>query len=144
MNNKLNAYVRFDGTGKIVPSSVILQRSKPKVGNWKEIDANECCNYTTTTTTTLPPSTTTTTTGIITTVYPYTYDMYSCDDCVTVLSSGSLNNSVTIFDDKWYPWTDPAFKIYVTSVTPGYNTGYANTYLYPLDAKNTCGEITCP
>lgn len=53
MNNKLNAYVRFDGSGKIVPSSVILQRSKPKVGNWKEIYANECCNYTTTTTTTL-------------------------------------------------------------------------------------------
>lgn len=51
-NNKLKAFVRFDGSGKVVPSSVILQRSKPKVGNWKEIDANECCNGTTTTTTT--------------------------------------------------------------------------------------------
>ena len=52
MNNKLNAYVRFDGSGKIVPSSVILQRTKPKVGNWKQIDSSECCNYTTTTTST--------------------------------------------------------------------------------------------
>lgn len=45
-NKKLKAYVRFDGSGRIVPSSVILQRNKPKVGNWKEIDANECCNNT--------------------------------------------------------------------------------------------------
>jgi len=40
----LKAYVRFDGTGKIIPGSLILQRSKPKVGNWKEILAYECCN----------------------------------------------------------------------------------------------------
>ena len=40
----LKAYVRFDGSGRIIPSSVILQRFKPAVGNWKEINANECCN----------------------------------------------------------------------------------------------------
>ena len=54
-NTKLKAYVRFDGSGRIVSSSLILQRSKPKVGNWKEIDAYECCNPTTTTTTTVGP-----------------------------------------------------------------------------------------
>ena len=43
-NNKLKAYIRFDGTGRVISGSLILQRSKPKVGNWKEIDANECCN----------------------------------------------------------------------------------------------------
>lgn len=59
-NNKLKAYVRFDGTGRVIAGSLILQRSKPKVGNWKEIDANECCIPTTTTTTTAPPTTTTT------------------------------------------------------------------------------------
>jgi hypothetical protein len=59
-NNKLKAYVRFDGTGRVIAGSLILQRFKPKVGNWKEIDANECCNPTTTTTTTAPPTTTTT------------------------------------------------------------------------------------
>ena len=55
-NNKLKAFVRFDGSGRIVSSSLIVQAFKPKVGNWKEIDAKECCNYvptTTTTTTTL-------------------------------------------------------------------------------------------
>jgi hypothetical protein len=40
----LKAYVRFDGAGRIIPGSLILQRSKPKVGNWKETLAYECCN----------------------------------------------------------------------------------------------------
>jgi len=54
-NNKLKAFVRFDGSGRVVSSSLIVQAFKPKVGNWKEIDAKECCNYTTTTTTTAIP-----------------------------------------------------------------------------------------
>jgi hypothetical protein len=44
-NNKLKAYVRYDGNGRIISGSLILQRFKPAVGNWKEIDAYECCNY---------------------------------------------------------------------------------------------------
>ncbi len=60
-NNKLKAYVRYDGNGRVIPGSLILQRSKPKVGNWQEIDANECCNDLTTTTTSTSTSTTTTT-----------------------------------------------------------------------------------
>lgn len=45
-NNKLKAYVRYDGDGRVIAGSLILQRFKPKVGNWQEIDANECCNPT--------------------------------------------------------------------------------------------------
>jgi hypothetical protein len=41
----LKAFVRYDGSGNIVPSSVILARKMPKVGRWTEIDAYECCNY---------------------------------------------------------------------------------------------------
>lgn len=52
LQNKLKAFVRFDGSGRVIPSSLILQKSKPKVGNWKEINATECCNGTPTTTTT--------------------------------------------------------------------------------------------
>ena len=65
-NNQLKAYVRYDGTGRVIAGSLILQRFKPKVGNWVEIDANECCNFTSTTTTTTvaPTSTTTTTTTV--------------------------------------------------------------------------------
>ena len=62
-NNRLKAYVRYDGTGRVIAGSLILQRSKPKVGNWQEIDANECCNPTTTTTTTTEAPVTTTTTS---------------------------------------------------------------------------------
>jgi hypothetical protein len=55
MKSKLKAFVRFDGSGRVISSSLILQRNMPKVGNWKEIEAYECCNYTTTTTTTVAP-----------------------------------------------------------------------------------------
>ncbi len=60
----LKAFVRFDGSGRIVAGSLVLRKNKPKVGKWREILAYECCNYvpTTTTTTTVVPSTTTTTT----------------------------------------------------------------------------------
>jgi hypothetical protein len=62
-NQRLKAFVRFDGTGRVVAGSLILRKNKPKVGNWQEITAYECCNYTTTTTTTtVAPTTTTTTT----------------------------------------------------------------------------------
>ncbi|MCI4435856.1 MAG: hypothetical protein JHC33_03490 [Ignisphaera sp.] len=45
MNKRdLKAYSRFDGTGRIVPGSTVLRRQKPKVGNWKEVPAYECCN----------------------------------------------------------------------------------------------------
>ena len=59
MTNKrdLKAYVRYDANGRLIAGSLILQRFKPKVGNWQEIDAYECCNYipTTSTTTTAIP-----------------------------------------------------------------------------------------
>lgn len=40
----LKSYVRYDGTGRVVAGSNILQRSKPKDGNWKQIGAYECCD----------------------------------------------------------------------------------------------------
>lgn len=58
----LKAFVRFDGSGRIVAGSLILRKNKPKVGKWKEIPAYECCNPTTTTSTTAAPTTTSTTT----------------------------------------------------------------------------------
>lgn len=64
----LKAYVRFDGSGRVVAGSLILRKKKPKVGNWMQIQAYECCDpdfQTTTTTTTATPTTTTTTTEAI-------------------------------------------------------------------------------
>ena len=64
MANKkdLKAWVRFDGSGRVVSSSLILRRSKPKVGKWTQIQAYECCDPDFTTTTTSSSSTTTSTT----------------------------------------------------------------------------------
>lgn len=58
----LKAYVRYDGGGRVVAGSLILRRQKPKVGNWKEVPAYECCAPTTTTTTTTSTTSSTTTT----------------------------------------------------------------------------------
>jgi len=63
----LKAYVRFDGSGRIVAGSLVLRKNKPKVGKWKEISAYECCNPTTTTSTTAAPTTSTTSSSTSTT-----------------------------------------------------------------------------
>lgn len=44
-NKRVNkAYVRYDGSGRVIPGSLILNRFKPKVGNWQETPAYLCCN----------------------------------------------------------------------------------------------------
>lgn len=63
----LKAFVRYDGMGRVIPGSLVLRRTAPKVGKWKEVPAYECCAPTTTTTTTAAPTTTTTTTAAPTT-----------------------------------------------------------------------------
>lgn len=40
----LKAFVRYDGTGRVIAGSNILQRNKPKVGKWEQIGAYECCD----------------------------------------------------------------------------------------------------
>jgi hypothetical protein len=55
--NKLKAWVRYDGTNTVVTAGPIFRASKPKVGNWKQMNANLCCNGST------PTTTTTTTNG---------------------------------------------------------------------------------
>lgn len=74
LQNKLKAFVRFDGSGRVIPSSLILQKSKPKVGNWKQINATQCCDYIPSTTTTSTSNTTTTTTTLNPTAYSYIMD----------------------------------------------------------------------
>ena len=111
-SNKLKAYVRFDGSGRVVPSSVILARFKPKVGNYQEIDAYECCND-------VPTTTTTTTQGGETPIaFAQPYWLNTEDACTTTTygilifysSSPVLVPGVAIF-------TDAALT---TPVTSGY------------------------
>lgn len=42
-SKKLRAFVRFDGSGRVVAGSLILRKNAPKVGRWNEISAYECC-----------------------------------------------------------------------------------------------------
>jgi hypothetical protein len=49
---ELLGFVRIDGSGRVVPTSLILRKNKPKVGRWVEVPAYLCCNPTTTLTTT--------------------------------------------------------------------------------------------
>jgi len=53
MTNKrdLKAFVRYDGSGRVVAGSLILRRKKPKVGKWTEVQGYECCTDHTLTTT---------------------------------------------------------------------------------------------
>jgi len=46
MTNKrdLKAYVRYDGSGRVIAGSLVLRRNKPKVGNWQQVQGYECCN----------------------------------------------------------------------------------------------------
>jgi hypothetical protein len=108
LQNKLKAFVRFDGSGRVIPSSLILQKSKPKVGNWKEINATECCNG-------IPSSTTTTTTFAGPTQFNKSYYLNGVDACNTTTfgnlvfysASSSLSQGITIFQD-------PALTVPVT------------------------------
>lgn len=51
-DRKLRAFVRYDGSGRVIPGSLVLRKRKPKVGRWQEITTYECCDEVTTTTTT--------------------------------------------------------------------------------------------
>ena len=41
----LKAFVRYDGSGRVVAGSLIFRRKKPTVGNFQEINSYKCCNF---------------------------------------------------------------------------------------------------
>ena len=45
-NRPLKSFIRYDGSGRAVSSSLIWRKNKPKVGNWKEVQGYECCDAT--------------------------------------------------------------------------------------------------
>jgi len=40
----LKAFVRYDGSGRVVAGSLIFRKKKPTVGNFQQIQAFKCCN----------------------------------------------------------------------------------------------------
>lgn len=89
--SKLKAYVRYDGTGRVIAGGPILQRFKPAVGNWVEINANECCNPSPTLLTDTVPG-----------EFPLSYISIRifCDEstAATVYTSGEAANMVELIE----------------------------------------------
>jgi len=132
LQNKLKAFVRFDGSGRVIPSSLILQKSKPKVGNWKEINATQCCNSTPITT-----STTTTNGNTAHAFYlPFWTDLNSAcnyppnNSLIFYSASAVLQQGSFLFYDA--ALTSPAIGVYLNlpgsirlqSVSGGYLQNY--------------------
>jgi hypothetical protein len=138
MSNKrdLRAFVRFDGSGRIVAGSLILRKNKPKVGKWHEIQAYECCNY-------IPSSTTTTTTqggGVTPTAFIQSYWLNTEDACNTTTygslifysASTTIEAGITVF-------TDAALTI---PVTAGYVIAF-NMTRYLVGPGGVLSEYSC-
>jgi hypothetical protein len=127
---KLKAFVRIDGSGKVIPGGPIFQAQKPKVGKWREISIKECCNYnpnTTTTTTSSTSSTSTSTTTTTTTVASYSFQGYGASDpldaCARVnpelivyANTPSLNMGVNLYMDAGLtvPYNRPLYGQYLS------------------------------
>ena len=136
-NNKLKAYVRFDGSGRIVPSSLIVQAFKPAVGNWQEIDAKECCNYTTTTTTTSEPTTTTTTTSGTGPTINVNYSDISCDtsgefQTVTLMDGTSICDTDVYLSGN-FSMLPTQFYITYEDVSRLFEKDETNLFAYPQE-----------
>jgi hypothetical protein len=137
----LKAFVRFDGSGRVVAGSLVLRKNKPKVGRWKEIQAYECCNY-------IPSTTTTTTTqggGGTPTAFVQLYWLNTEDACSTTIygslvfysASSAISAGITIF-------TDAALTIPVTSgLVIAYQTGGAQYILYLVGEGGVLSEYSC-
>jgi hypothetical protein len=79
---KLKAFVRFDGSGRVVSDSLILRKNKPKVGRWQEIQGYACCNGATLTTT------------VATTITNFQVKLFCGGSLTETLISGQNSSSV--------------------------------------------------
>lgn len=89
-NNRrdLTAYVRYDATNRVVAGSLVLRRSKPKNGNWKEVQTYECCNNVTLTFTVPSPTITNVTLRLLCngTVVNYLYTPSDSSSMATLIN----------------------------------------------------------
>ena len=161
IQRNLKAFVRYDGSGRVVAGSLILRKNKPKVGRWQEIPAYECCNYvptsTTTTTTTASPTTTTTstststsstttttsttasptTTTTTTTAEPTTTTTTTTAEPTTTTTSTSTSTSTTTTTEAPTTTTTTTTAEPTTTTT---TTEAPSFYLYRTEVNSTGGD----
>lgn len=102
-NNKLKAYIMYDGDNRAVPSSVVHRAKMPKVGKWVEIPMYYNSTVATTTTTT-------TASGGTTAIQAY-YAGFSTPTGCDVSGLTPVDMYVTggtTFEDATEIWTDPS------------------------------------
>jgi hypothetical protein len=135
----LKAFVRYDGSGRVVAGSLVLRKKKPKVGRWEEILTYECCND-------APITSTTTTTQNITqwsasvwegyvnacTNSPgSTNTVYTADNTIGIGTTLWENSQLTIPYSPGIDFTYVKFAgnttLYVFSQSPSTNTTIINT-----------------
>jgi hypothetical protein len=123
----LKAYARFDGTGRIVPGSLVLRRTKPKVGTWIEVQAYECCD----TFECIVPSVTlsTTATGFpINTSGCSPYVLFKCNDSI-------------IWQISDIPLSAPPPAISVQDYVDALNSSYSWVGIWTLDGTTVTLEM---
>lgn len=130
----LKAYVRYDGSGRIVAGSLILRKQQPKVGTWQQVQGYQCCNDATLTTT------------VATTITNFQVNLYCGGTLVQSLTSGQNSSSVADLVTKLnasYP------LLGVFSTTGGTNltlvmTGAQNQAICPNSAPSFTVAIVPP
>ena len=136
--SKLKAWVRYDGTGRVISGGPIFQVNKPKVGNWKQIDANLCCNGTTGTTTTQGGGGTPT--AFIQSYFLNTYNACNSTYDGSLLfysASTTIQAGISVFTDA--ALTIPVTAGYVISTSPQ----PMQFVKYLVDAEGVLSEYTC-
>jgi len=101
------AFTRVDYSHRDVPGSLILRKSKPKLGRWREVEVWECCNGTVITTTTQycegPLCNTTLTVGSpVPTVFGYYSGAFgglspACSDTIGLYWEEAIPNTLQLY-----------------------------------------------
>lgn len=135
---KLKAFVRYDGSGRVVASSLILRKNKPRVGRWYEIPEYLCCNGTTNTTTTQGGGVTPN--AFIQSYFLNTYNACNSTSDGSLLfysASTTIQAGITVFTDA--ALTIPVTAGYVISTSPQ----PMQFVKYLVDAEGVLSEYTC-
>lgn len=115
--SKLKAWVRYDGTGRVVTAGPIFQANKPKVGNWRQINADLCCNPNGSSTTTTTQGGSTPTAWIAYTANnPYSACQQNGGSSrVLYTSVSTLGTGVTLYEDAALavPYNSTAYGVSV-------------------------------